>query len=137
MAARVLLAAYIKQRYIYPHTHTTTNSMKRSFQTPRITYQGSLQAVTAAASGPIDSDSRLKRDIESYDPVLSRLNKLSSSTKTDELEGRKQFQKPEVNPEGSLKSITATISEPGPSDASLKVDVESYDPVLPRLKKLS
>ncbi|MFV1990390.1 MAG: hypothetical protein ACC652_06585, partial [Acidimicrobiales bacterium] len=52
-------------------------SMKPSFSTPRVTFQGSLRAVTAIAS-EIPSDAQLKRDVEPYDPVLPRLTKLSA-----------------------------------------------------------
>ena len=110
--------------------------MKRSFQTPRIAFQGSLRAVTAAASGPADSDVRLKRDIEPYDPVLPRLKELSAPVDAVEDAERKHFQAPIVRRSGSLDKVTGIISETI-SDASLKVDVEPYDPVLPRLKKLS
>lgn len=111
--------------------------MKSTFAPPRITLQGCLRSVTAAASEVVDfSDARLKRDVEPYEPVLSRLNKLSS-TDSDHQSGRRPFQKPSVRREGSLKDVTAIISGPQGSDASLKTDIEPHDRVLPRLRELS
>ena len=105
--------------------------MKHPFQEPRFTLMGSLQKVTAAASESIESDVRLKKDVEPYDPVLPRLNELSSPIAT-----KPSFQEPQITLAGSLQSITAAASVPDFSDARLKKDVEPYDSVLPRLKKL-
>ncbi len=111
--------------------------MKPSFSNPRITFKGSLRAVTAFVSAPADSDAQLKRDVEAYDPVLPRLKGLSPPTGAVEHHGRKQFHEPVVRHEGSLVAVTGFISGTGVSDASLKTDVEPYDPVLPRLAKLT
>lgn len=112
--------------------------MKPSFPTPSITFQGSLQAVTGISSEPDESDAQLKRDVKPYDPVLPRLKKLSPPTSSDEHGGRKKFQEPVVRREGSLANVSAGMSMVEvPSDASLKVNVKSYDPVLPRLRKLT
>lgn len=105
--------------------------MKHPFQEPRFTLVGSLQMVTAAASESIESDVRLKRDIEPYDTVLPRLKEISSPIATNP-----SFQEPRITLAGSLQRVTAAASLPGFSDARLKKDVEPYDAVLPRLKKL-
>ena len=110
--------------------------MNPSFQRPGFTHMGSLRAVTAAASGPFDSDARLKKDVEPYDTVLPRLKELSSPAHADDPSVDGSFQKPEVLLQGSLRHVTAAASEV-PSDATLKVDVESYDSALPRLNKLT
>lgn len=93
--------------------------------------------MTAVISGPAGSDVQLKRDIEPYDPVLPRLKELSPLTSAEEHHGRKLFREPVVRHEGSPQKVTTTVSGPQISDAALKTDVESYDPVLPRLKKLT
>ena len=110
--------------------------MNSSYQRPSFTHIGSLRAVTAAASGPFDSDARLKKDVEPYDAVLPRLKELSSPADADDLSVDRSFEKPVVLLQGSLRNVTAAASE-AISDARLKKDVEPYDSVLPRLNKLT
>lgn len=75
--------------------------------------------------------------MEAYDPVLPRLKGLSSAGASNDPDRPRTFQKPSVQHQGSLKKVTAIISEANGSDARLKTDIEPYDPVLTRVRKLS